>query len=1010
MKNFTNSKSFRMTTRPCMKTMVACVGMALAQWGAGPAFADSAVGVDTALGNAINPPGRSGVPRTLATDGFDTVRRSPTGQLYGLPYEPSQETNKTANGWEYSGGIDLGVLGNDAGTKNATYRKYKDLKNGAYLDYFEVEAEKADTANYVQAFGGGTGQADQFYAAQFGRYNDWKVKLFYSESLHVFTDSFKSFYNGAGTGNLTLPGGLLANGGAMPITTGAYTLGQANYVGATSTCTPAAPCWRYTGPDGVVRTFSNVTAASGINWSGAAGAAGVTSPAGTVMGANSIAAQINTYLNGVEGNTELSLVRQKGGATGEIKFTDNWKGYASYTQEQRKGTRPFAMNENNYTVELPEPIDYTTHDFLAGISYTDKLTQANLRASASLFRNNINTLTVQQPWLAAATGFGASQTSTFDLNPDNDSFNVKGEFARNLPDFYKGRFNAALAFGSNRQDDTLQLPVSATQSAQIQAAMGTSIIPGINNPGYATNTFDLKNWDGTNGFPLSQSTAKQKIDSTLVNLGLSVRPTDALSLKGDLRLYDIKNHGGYIAYNPVTAQFGRGFVRATSFDLTVGSSGVPGAINVPCYTLPGFPVVPGCKFNGVIGNASSTNNPANIPVFMPARETTQTNYVVSADYDLGKGASINGALEREDFHRTDRERENTWENKFKLGYVNRGFENATVRLSYEDASRRGSVYEFWPTSEFGTGLPGLDWTTIAAQLQKGGPVPGWVAAAVAPATQAVITPALQGYFARYALESRKFDQADRDQQIFNARLNYNPREDMDLGVTLQHKDMNYPNSPYGLSKDRAQSVSLDASYQPSSDHQLYGYMTWQDVSKTMRGNTGNGVACTVPTGSTKTVDELTVLCSNTIWVPTSAWNADTSETTNVLGVGYQTSIGRMKFGLDYAYTKSTTSLKYGYGALSLTPALAAIEATSPFEDMSFTQNTLTAHLLIPIQKKISAHLMYRHESGQITDWHYTGLPIGASAPEGAGSQAVILDAGPQNYHTNTVGVMLQFLL
>ena len=101
-----------MTARPRLKTFAACIAAALAQWGAGSALADSGVGVDTALGNALNPPGRSTVPRPLDPDGSDAVRRSPTGQLYGLPNEmTAEDINKTAAGWEYSGSFEAGLTG-----------------------------------------------------------------------------------------------------------------------------------------------------------------------------------------------------------------------------------------------------------------------------------------------------------------------------------------------------------------------------------------------------------------------------------------------------------------------------------------------------------------------------------------------------------------------------------------------------------------------------------------------------------------------------------------------------------------------------------------------------------------------------------------------------------------------------------------------------------------------------------------------------------------------------------
>ena len=275
--------------------------------------------------------------------------------------------------------------------------------------------------------GGGASRTDQYYGAQFGRYNDWKVKVFYNETPHVFTDTYKSLYSGAGTSQLTLAGGLKPNGGATPITSGTFTAGTPNYVGANSVCTALAPCWRYTAPDGVTRTYANANALTGINWTGGPAS---TAAAPQPVSGNSIAGSINSYLNTVPGNQELGLVRRKGGATAEVRLAQGWKAYASASVERRNGTRPFAMNENNYTVEIPEPIDYATFDMLGGLTYADPVMQANLRATGSIFRNNVGTLTVDQPWLAAATGVAAAQTTIFDLYPNNGAFNVKGEVAR----------------------------------------------------------------------------------------------------------------------------------------------------------------------------------------------------------------------------------------------------------------------------------------------------------------------------------------------------------------------------------------------------------------------------------------------------------------------------------------------------------------------------------------------------------------------------------------------------
>ena len=166
----------------------------------------------------------------------------------------------------------------------------------------------------------------------------------------------------------------------------------------------------------------------------------------------------------------------------------------------------------------------------------------------------------------------------------------------------------------SREDDALLAPISAAQSAQLAAAgvtkwTGTSI-------GYAANSALVSNWNTTAA--LSQQTANQRIDNKLLDLGLSVRPADDLNVKGSLRYYDSANKGGYVAYNPLTGQFGRGFADGNGLanqDLVVGlmPGAVPGTAG-SCYVPPGYSsnaLIATCQF----GLAGAVANGANIPVF-----------------------------------------------------------------------------------------------------------------------------------------------------------------------------------------------------------------------------------------------------------------------------------------------------------------------------------------------------------------------------------------------------------
>jgi hypothetical protein len=960
-----------------------------------------------------------------------------------VPYDLDAETSKTEGGWEYSGGVEAGALGGDADKKNALFRKYKDLKNGAYLNYFELQANKADTARYVEAVGGGTGQADQFYGVDVGRYNDWELHLFYNETQHVFSDNWRSLYSGEGTGNLTT--GLpmpVAKVDTLPVgtqntnPTGANY--NANFVGATVTnannCSAAAPCWSYGG-----KTYLNGIALNAIN-----GIAGTYNSAGTTpTGAQSgMAAAVANKLATVP-DSELSLVRKKAGARLDKTLTDNWKAYASYTQEARDGTRPFSMAfGNNLSTEIAEPIDYTTHDFLAGVMYADKLTQANLRVSASLFRNNIGQLDVQMPWLGVGTTYGGIQHATFDLYPDNDAYNLKGEFARSLPDLYRGRFNASVSVGSSRQNDALLAPISPIQLQDLIAnglynpTTGVGTLGGVANVGFQTGSLNIKNWIDAQT-ALSRQTSDQRIDTSLLDLGLSIKPSDASSLKGTYRYYDSANKGGYTAYNPSTGQFGRGPADGNGgFETVVGwNSAAPIGAAGSCYLLPGQPVIgtlPGtCAFGApaVAGGALSVTNGGNVPVFGQARSTQQSNYGLAGDYELTSTSSLSAALEREEFKRNFREREKTWEDKLKLGYVNRGLGDATLRASYEADNKRGGEYRYRTFEDLGTGLPGLSvpeqFAAAQAQLiaRLPGATPAQIATAAAylgypvPTTAAPLLAFGAGLVNRYAYGFRKYDQADRDQGIFNARLNYQARQDLDLGLMLQTKGIKYPDSQYGVDTDKQDSLSLEMNYQPASGNTFTAFYSFQQAKKVMNMNSGAGVlsttaanACTLT--ATTVYADWVKSCADGARTAAAAWTSETSDRNNVLGVGFQTRVGAMQLGIDYSYANSSTDIRYAFGlgalpAASQTAAQLAIAGTD-LPSMTFVTQTLNFNLLIPVSKRLSVRLYDRVEIGNVTDWHYDGVVHNAVTNYDLG--AMQLDSGLANYHANVIGVFLQYKL
>ncbi len=246
-------------------------------------------------------------------------------------------------------------------------------------------------------------------------------------------------------------------------------------------------------------------------------------------------------------DSTVGINRKTGGVRFDWNLGENWKLYASYANQNRQGSRPFGMvfggSDGGGNIDITESIDYNTHDILTGLQYSDPQSSFNLQLSASLFRNGIDTMSVQNPLTIATFGvFGVSPNTftagRFDLYPDNDYYKVKAEYGRSLPSLWNGRLTASIAWARSTQNDNLIAPTTFPLTG------------GTINGVPTTNV-----WNTTAA--LTQPTADAQIDSTLANVRLVVNPTPELALTGNIRYYETDNSTAYTACNPLTGQWGR---------------------------------------------------------------------------------------------------------------------------------------------------------------------------------------------------------------------------------------------------------------------------------------------------------------------------------------------------------------------------------------------------------------------------------------------------------------------
>jgi MtrB/PioB family decaheme-associated outer membrane protein len=247
-----------------------------------------------------------------------------------------------------------------------------------------------------------------------------------------------------------------------------------------------------------------------------AGTGSLTLPASLTPGTSS-PAEIAAALAAAP-RLSLGFGRKNAGAQFEATPDGRWRLFAGYELDRKNGTRP-SGGASGYPgaplVETIEPIDYRTHNVLAGAQWSGEALQVNAAYTASFFRNGIDTLTWESPFTPG--------TNRSDLYPDNNAHSVKLDLAAALP--LRGRLTGGVSLTRMKQDDALVAP-----------------------------TVDIPDWDTPAA--LGQQSAGARIDTRLLHLGGSFSPVRDLTLHAKLRHYDEDNKTRYSAFNPLTGQFG----------------------------------------------------------------------------------------------------------------------------------------------------------------------------------------------------------------------------------------------------------------------------------------------------------------------------------------------------------------------------------------------------------------------------------------------------------------------
>jgi hypothetical protein len=697
--------------------------------------------------------------------------------------------------------------------------------------------------------------------------------------------------------------------------------------------------------------------------------------------------------------SDLELTRKKSRTRFDFTLSANWKAFASYTRERREGSRPFAAvfggGGGGGNVEIPESIDYHTQDVLAGLQFANALTSLNVQAAGSFFRNDIDAMLFQNPLFITTNTIAGVPATTFtqgqfDQYPGNEYYNLKAEFGRKLPNFLKSRITGVLSLGRSQQDDNL-LP------SAIDPLTGGTIngVPTANV------------WNTTDS--LSRLSADARIDTTLADLGIILNPSRALALRAKVRYFDTDNSTEYLACNPITGQWGR-----------LLNNGSGGSFVTPNLTIGNNPAgTLNTGYNGTRCDYAATQglglapSAGDVPIRNAPYEYRQVNSVVSADYRINRTNSLEGAFEREDLTREYRERNEASENKVRLGYVNRDTASGTLRIGYEYGHRRGGDFVTTPLAEF-----------YSISL---GPVP------------TAATTNLGTWF-RNPEQFRRFDVADRNQHLLNARFNYGIAPAVDVSAGLQVRDVEYPASELGRNDhQKLTSPSVEVSWQPTPTTSAYAFYSFQDGGQhqanlqpnaCVMGNfyyffsdgsvqtNATGVPPAPPAGTTLAGTEQvqpanfrslcgTASATSPLFTASRTWTASQDDRNTVTGLGFHYELGHVLTEFGYTYSNGRTRIRYEYNAAALGLNATQIAlAGDGWSDLVFVQNFVDANAVVPLYKRLSLRLLYRFEDAKIRDWHYDGVSVN---PMPANNGAY-LDFGPQDYKAHVFGALFRYEL
>ena len=353
--------------------------------------------------------------------------------------------------------------------KQSQFNVYSDIRDGFYIRRADIHFDNVlHTHNYFSLQSLSSVYRDQSYLASFGNYGKFRLQFRYDEIPHIYSDTTRTLYTQVSPGVFRFPALIRSSlqastAAALPFTIQSNVVPQGNFI------TP-------------------------------------------------------------------KILRKDGTLSMAYNLNSHWSAFGTFFRESQKGSRPIGLIMNSspsasatagFGMELPEPINYYTNWFTAGMEYGARHYVVQGGYTGSYFDNNIPALLFDNPFRLTTEQFNNPLTGQMALYPDNHANYLNFAAGTDLANFF--HLTASITPGWLKQDQAF-LPYTSNASV-LTCGTGTQ----------ACNSLAV----------LPTSNLHGDVQTLAMNYTISTRPWKNITFKANYRQYDYNDNTVSHIWTPI---------------------------------------------------------------------------------------------------------------------------------------------------------------------------------------------------------------------------------------------------------------------------------------------------------------------------------------------------------------------------------------------------------------------------------------------------------------------------